>query len=82
MSATIHYLRPFAREPLDEPEATPQHAAEPHPEAQAATPEDGHQAGAPEPKRKPRRAMPCGRNSPFKKRMDGSVVSRQEPKPR
>jgi hypothetical protein len=67
MSATIHYLRPFEREDLAK-----------------TTGEDGPDDGQDEadepgakPKRRRRRAMPCGRNSRFKKRMDGTVVVRK-----
>jgi hypothetical protein len=64
MSATIHYLRPFEREDLAE--AKPQ-----------ADPAIEQSASEPEKKRIRRRLMPCGRNSRFKKRMDGTVVPRE-----
>ena len=68
MSATIHYLRPFEREDLGKTEP------EPAEEFQAAEEE----APQPEKKRTRRHQMPCGRNSRFKKRMDGSVVPRDK----
>jgi hypothetical protein len=77
MSATIYYLRPFEREDLSKTDAelpaeaeaaAYEHEAAPS-EAEAATQER-------RPARK--RTMPCGRNSRFKKRMDGTVVPREE----
>jgi hypothetical protein len=66
MSATIHYLRLFEREELGKAEA------EPAPEAEAT------EAEPPKPEKKRwRRAMPCGRNSRFKRRMDGKIVPRE-----
>lgn len=75
MSATIYYLRPFQREDLtgladDSPEGD--EALDPDGEAaarQTATRSASKKAG---------RAMPCGRNSRFKKRMDGKVVPRED----
>ena len=68
MSATIHYLRPFEREDLTQTQP------EPAEDAQAA------EEDAPHAEKKParRRAMPCGRKSRFKKRMDGTVVPRDK----
>ena len=63
MSATIHYLRPFEREDLA--------SEEPQDPAIEET------AAEPKKKRIRRRLMPCGRNSRFKKRMDGTVVPRE-----
>lgn len=68
MSATIHYLRPFEREDLEKSTAEP--AREDHDEDDAQT-QPVKQAAR-------RRAMPCGRNSRFKKRMDGKVVPREK----
>jgi len=73
MSATIHYLRPFEREDLSKTEA------EPAPEQEAIADEAVEdEAPVPERKRTKRHQMPCGRNSRFKKRMDGSVVPRDK----
>jgi hypothetical protein len=69
MSATIHYLRPFEREDLSKIDQ------EPEPEMEAVDEE----AAAPERARTRRHQMPCGRNSRFKKRMDGKVVPRDKP---
>lgn len=68
MTATIHYLRPFAREDLEKS------TAEPAPENQNG--EETEVMPGERPKR--RRAMPCGRKSRFKKRMDGKVVLREK----
>jgi FtsZ-interacting cell division protein YlmF len=67
MSATIHYLRPFEREDL----------AEAEPQTERQDPAIKESASEPEKKRTRRRLMPCGRNSRFKKRMDGTVVPRE-----
>lgn len=69
MSATIHYLRPFQRENLAET------AGEAEAEEACA-----HEDEEPKPaeKRARGRAMPCGRKSGFKKRMDGKVVPRDK----
>ena len=72
MSATIHYLRPFERETLREEEPKPAATAQDQPAA-----EEEAEASAPQ-KPKRRRTMPCGRNSRFKKRMDGTVVPRDK----
>jgi len=73
MSATIHYLRPFEREDLSKTES------QPAPE-QEAVEEMAADDEAPAPERRPtrRHQMPCGRNSRFKKRMDGTVVPRDK----
>lgn len=74
MSATIHYLRPFQRENLDE--AAPE--AEPTPvEASAGETAAEAETAEPEQKRTRGQSMPCGRNSRFKRRMDGTVVPRK-----
>ena len=69
MSATIHYLRPFERQDLSKTEA------EPAPAAETMSDEQGP---AVETKSARKRTMPCGRKSRFKKRMDGTVVPREE----
>jgi hypothetical protein len=74
MSATIHYLRPFQREKLDETVAEPEATPDPAEASEAAAEEETH---APDKKRTRRHSMPCGRNSRFKRRMDGSVVPRK-----
>ena len=66
MSAKIYYLRPFQREKVEVPAATPQ-AEEEHPEAS--------------PKRAPgkrpvRGALPGGRNSKWKRKLGGGAVRR------
>ena len=66
MSATIHYLRPFEREDLAKTTGESEPDAFPGEEEEASA----------KPKRR-RRAMPGGRNSRFKKRMDGTVVRRE-----
>jgi hypothetical protein len=72
MSATIHYLRPFQRENLAETAAEPEPA--PAEASEAAAEEE---TSATEKKRTRRHSMPCGRNSRFKRRMDGTVVPRK-----
>jgi hypothetical protein len=69
MSATIHYLRPFERQDLSKTEA------DPAPEVETVA--EGLDA-APQKKPVRKRTMPCGRKSRFKKRMDGTVVPREE----
>ena len=66
MSAKIYYLRPFQREKLDAPAATPE-AENAHPEAS--------------PKRAPgkrpvRSALPGGRDSKWKRKLGGGAVRR------
>jgi hypothetical protein len=75
MSATIHYLRPFQREDLAEPAEAGSTAPD------RATPEsDTEEAGAQAKsgKRRSGRAMPCGRNSKWKKKIGGGVVARDK----
>ncbi len=67
MSATIHYLRPFEAEDLARADA----------EDTQNVPAVQESAPKAEKKRLRRRVMPCGRNSRFKKRMDGTVVPRE-----
>jgi hypothetical protein len=72
MSATIHYLRPFQREQLAETAAAP--AA---PDADIAPEGEDEPEARPE-KRRGGRAMPCGRNSKWKKKIGGGVVARDK----
>ena len=75
MSATIYYLRPFQREDLTG------YSSE-SPQDDEALNGDGEaparQTAARSSSKKAGRAMPCGRNSRFKKRMDGKVVPRKD----
>jgi hypothetical protein len=71
MSATIHYLRPFQREQLDETVAAPAPAED------AASEGEGEPEARPE-KRRGGRSMPCGRNSKWKKKIGGGVVARDK----
>jgi hypothetical protein len=71
MSATIHYLRPFQREQLAETAAPPVPAAD-------VAHEDGGEPQAQPEKRRGGRAMPCGRNSKWKKKIGGGVVARDK----
>jgi hypothetical protein len=70
MNATIHYLRPFEREKLAEPA---------QPEEQGAEAEEPEQPSRLMfDKRRSARAMPCGRNSKWKKKIGGGVVAREK----
>lgn len=77
MNATIHYLRSFEREKL----AEPAEAEEPEQrvETEAEEPEPEPESRLKFDKRRSARAMPCGRNSKWKKKIGGGVVARDKP---
>jgi hypothetical protein len=76
MSATIHYLRPFEREKLAEPAEAQEPAPSVETEAQEAESEPDSRLRFD--KRRSARAMPCGRNSKWKKKIGGGVVAREK----
>lgn len=78
MSATIYYLRPFEREDLSKADAELSAEAEAAAEEHDAAPVDDDATATRERRPAAKRTMPCGRNSRFKKRMDGKVVPREE----
>ena len=81
MTATIHYLHPFEREDLSKTEAAEpvqESPGESRGESQEESQAADDEAPAPEKTRTRRHLMPCGRNSRFKKRMDGTVVPRDK----
>jgi hypothetical protein len=74
MSATIHYLRPFQREDLTAySRESPQGDESPDGDREVEPRQIARSTS-----KKSSRAMPCGRNSRFKKRMDGKVVPRED----
>jgi len=78
MTATIHYLRPFQHEDLAPHDdlAEPAQAAEPEITQDSDVAEDV--ARTKPDKRGGGRAMPCGRNSKWKKKIGGGVVARDK----
>lgn len=73
MTATIHYLRPFQREDRAEPAQAPEET----PARDDETVEEEPQA-KPDRRRTGGRAMPCGRDSKWKKKIGGGIAAREK----